>query len=165
MTIALCPGSFDPVTNGHIDIFERTAKMFDEVVVGVFNNINKNPLFTVEERVSLLKEATKHIPNVSVDSFGGLLADYAHQKNVHVIVRGLRDANDFLYEFPRAMLVKNISPDIENIFLTTNSRYYHISSSAIRELVQFGGDIKNLVPPCVEEAIHYKVKGYEDYNR
>lgn len=158
MTVALCPGSFDPVTNGHIDIFERTAKMFDKVIVGVFNNINKNPLFTVEERVALLKESTAHIPNLSVDCFAGLLADYAHQKDVHVIVRGLRDANDFFYEFPRAMLVKNISPDIENIFLTTNSRFYHISSSAIRELVQFNGDIKDLVPPCVEVAIHEKIK-------
>ena len=157
MIIALCPGSFDPVTNGHIDIFERTSKMFDKVIVGVFNNVHKKPLFSVEERVALLKESTSHIPNLSVDSFDGLLADYAHQKNVKVIVRGLRDANDFLYEFPRAMLVKNISPDIENIFLTTNSHYYHISSSAIRELVQFGGDIKNLVPPCVETAIYNKV--------
>lgn len=158
MTIAICPGSFDPVTNGHIDIFERASKMFDEVIVGVFNNINKKPLFTVEERVALLKQATSHIPNVKVDCFAGLLADYAHQKNAHVIVRGLRDANDFLYEFPRAMLIKNMAPDIENIFLTTDNKYYHVSSSAIRELAQFGGDITHLVPHCVELAIHEKIK-------
>ncbi len=157
MTVALCPGSFDPVTNGHIDVFERTAKMFDKVIVGVFNNVHKKPLFSVQERVDLLQQATKHIPNLTVDSFDGLLADYAHAKNVHVIVRGLRDANDFLYEFPRAMLVKNLAPDIESIFLTTNSRYYHISSSAIRELVRFDGDITALVPPCVKEAIEHKV--------
>ena len=151
MTIAICPGSFDPVTNGHIDIFERASKMFDEVIVGVFNNINKKPLFTVEERVALLKQATAHIPNVKVDCFAGLLADYAHQKNAHVIVRGLRDANEYLYEFPRAMLILNI-------FITTDNKYYHVSSSAIRELAQFGGDITHLVPHCVELAIHEKIK-------
>lgn len=158
MITAICPGSFDPVTNGHIDIFKRATKMFDNVIVGVFNNVHKKPLFTVEERVTLLKEATKGIPNLTVDAFGGLLADYAHDKNAHVIVRGLRDANDFLYEFPRAMLIKSMAPDIENIFLTTDNRYYHVSSSAIRELAQFGGDISALVPPCVEKAIHAKVK-------
>lgn len=99
MTIAICPGSFDPVTNGHVDIFERAAKMFDIVIVGVFNNINKHPLFSVEERVALLQEATKHIPNIKVDAFGGLLTDYAQQKNAQVIVRGLRDANDFFMNF------------------------------------------------------------------
>lgn len=158
MTIAICPGSFDPVTNGHIDIFERTAKLFDQVIVGVFNNVNKHPLFSVEERVALLKEATAHIPNIQVDAFGGLLADYAHEKKAHVIIRGLRDANDFLYEFPRAMLLHNMAPDIESMFLTTANRYYHVSSSAIRELAQFGGDITSLVPPCVELAIKAKVK-------
>ena len=158
MAIAICPGSFDPVTNGHIDIFERASKLFDVVIVGVFNNINKHPLFTVDERVALLKEATSHIPNIQVDSFGGLLADYAHQKKAHVIIRGLRDANDFLYEFPRAMLLHNMAPDIESIFLTTANRYYHVSSSAIRELAQFGGEISSLVPPCVETAIHQKIK-------
>lgn len=158
MTIAICPGSFDPVTNGHIDIFERTAKLFDQVIVGVFNNVNKHPLFSVEERVALLKEATAHIPNIQVDAFGGLLTDYAHEKKAHVIIRGLRDANDFLYEFPRAMLLHNMAPDIESMFLTTANRYYHVSSSAIRELAQFGGDIKSLVPPCVELAIKAKVK-------
>lgn len=156
MTIAICPGSFDPVTNGHVDIFERAAKMFDIVIVGVFNNINKHPLFSVEERVALLQEATKHIPNIKVDAFGGLLTDYAQQKNAQVIVRGLRDANDFFYEFPRAMLLKNMDSNIESIFLTTDNKYYHVSSSAIRELAQFGGDISHLVPHCVEIAIHEK---------
>lgn len=158
MTIAICPGSFDPVTNGHIDIFERASKIFDEVIVGVFHNVNKKPLFSVEERVALLKEATAHIPNVTVDSFGGLLSDYAHQKNAQVIVRGLRDANDFLYEFPRAMLIRNMAPDIENLFLTTNNKYYHVSSSAIRELAQFNGDITALVPHCVEVAMRKKLE-------
>lgn len=158
MTIAICPGSFDPVTNGHVDIFERAAKMFDIVIVGVFNNINKHPLFSVEERVALLQEATKHIPNIKVDAFGGLLTDYAQQKNAQVIVRGLRDANDFFYEFPRAMLLKNMDSSIESIFLTTDNKYYHVSSSAIRELAQFGGDISHLVPHCVEIAIHEKIK-------
>ncbi len=158
MTIAICPGSFDPVTNGHVDIFERAAKMFDIVIVGVFNNINKHPLFSVEERVALLQEATKHIPNIKVDAFGGLLTDYAQQKNAQVIVRGLRDANDFFYEFPRAMLLKNMDSNIESIFLTTDNKYYHVSSSAIRELAQFGGDISHLVPHCVEIAIHEKIK-------
>lgn len=157
MTIAICPGSFDPVTNGHIDIFERASKIFDEVIVGVFHNVNKKPLFSVEERVALLKKSTAHIPNVTVDCFGGLLSDYAHQKNAQVIVRGLRDANDFLYEFPRAMLIRNLAPDIENLFLTTNNKYYHVSSSAIRELAQFNGDISALVPHCVAIAMKEKL--------
>lgn len=157
MITALCPGSFDPVTNGHIDIFERSSKLFDRIIIGVFNNIQKKPLFSVEERVALLQASTAHIPNVVVDSFAGLLSDYAEKNNVQVIVRGLRDANDFLYEFPRAMLVKNLAPDIENIFLTTNTQHYYISSSAIRELISFNGDVSELVPPCVEMALRSKI--------
>ena len=157
MITALCPGSFDPVTSGHIDIFKRTAKMFDRVIVGVFNNVSKQPLFSVEERVDLLRRSTKDIPNLTVDAFDGLLPDYAHKNDIRVIVRGLRDANDFLYEFPRAMLLKNLAPDIESIFLTTTPGYYHVSSSAIRELVRFDGDIHGLVPPCVEKAISLKL--------
>lgn len=158
MRIAICPGSFDPVTYGHIDIFRRATEMFDHVIVGVFNNVAKKSLFSMEERVQLLKDATKDIENISIDSFAGLLPEYAHMKKAKFIVRGLRDANDFLYEFPRAMLVKNIAPDLETIFLTTNSLYYHVSSSAIRELVQFGGSITNYVPPCVEDAVIAKLR-------
>lgn len=158
MKIAICPGSFDPVTYGHIDIFKRASKMFDHVIIGVFHNVSKKPLFSVEERIALLKEATKDLKNISIDSFNGLLPDYAKMKKADYIVRGLRDANDFLYEFPRAMLIKNMAPEIETIFFTTNSKYYYVSSSAIREITKFGGEIKDFVPLCVENAIKEKIE-------
>lgn len=153
MRIAVCPGSFDPVTNGHIDIFERASFMFDEVIVGVFHNPNKKPLFTMEERVDLLKRSTSHVKNLKVDCFSGLLNEYVKQKNSTIIVRGLRAISDFEYEFQRALLLKRIDPEIETVFMMTSNEYSFLSSSGVKELAKFNGNIKGLVPKCVELEI------------
>lgn len=153
MRSAVCPGSFDPVTNGHIDIFERASKMFDVLIVAVFHNPNKTPLFEMEERVALLREATSHIPNITVDSFSGLLNDYVRKQDCKVVVRGLRALSDFEYEFQRALLNKKVASEIETVFMMTNSEYSFVSSSGIKELAKFGGNISELVPNCVEKAI------------
>lgn len=153
MRIAVCPGSFDPVTNGHVDIFERASTMFDELIVAVFHNPNKKPLFNMQERVLLLKESTKHIPNIRVDCFSGLLNVYVKQQHSSIIVRGLRALSDFEYEFQRALLIKKVDHEIETVFMMTSSEYSFLSSSGIKELAQFGGCIKGLVPECVENEI------------
>lgn len=153
MKVAVCPGSFDPVTNGHIDIFERAGTMFDEVVVGVFHNPNKNPLFTMEERVRLLKESTSHIKNLRVDCFNGLLNEYVRRQGAKVIVRGLRAISDFEYEFQRALLLKRVDPELETVFMMTSNEYSFLSSTGIKELAKFDGNIKGLVPDCVEIEI------------
>lgn len=153
MRIGVCPGSFDPVTKGHIDIFNRASKMFDQLIVAVFHNPGKDPLFTMEERVELLREATAHLPNIKVDCFSGLLNDYVRRQNSQVIVRGLRALSDFEYEFQRALLLKKIDPHIETIFMMTNSEYSYVSSSGIKELARFGGDISDFVPSCVEDRV------------
>ena len=158
MKIAVCPGSFDPVTNGHIDIIERASMMFDELIVGVFHNVNKKPLFTMQERVDLLTEATKHLKNVKVTSFHGLLNEYVKQQGSRIIVRGLRAMSDFEYEFQRALLLKHLDPEIETVFMMTSNEYSFLSSSGIRELANFQGEIKGLVPKCVEIAIKQKVQ-------
>jgi len=158
MKIAVCPGSFDPVTNGHIDIIERASAMFDELIVGVFHNVNKKPLFTMQERVDLLTEATKHLKNVKVTSFHGLLNEYVKQQGSRIIVRGLRAMSDFEYEFQRALLLKHLDPEIETVFMMTSNEYSFLSSSGIRELANFQGEIKGLVPKCVEIAIKQKVQ-------
>lgn len=158
MTIALCPGSFDPVTNGHINIFERAAKMFDHLIVAVFSNVRKKPFLTIEERLDLLKKSTSHIENITIDAFDGLLADYAKDKRADVIVRGLRDQKDFIYETSQMLMIKHMAPNVEMVYLMSEQRYSYVSSSAIRELVNFHGDIKGLVPTCVENAIIEKFK-------
>lgn len=155
---AICPGSFDPVTNGHIDIFERASKMFDELIVAVFHNPNKRPLFSMEERVSLLSEATGHLPNVRIDCFSGLLNQYAHQQKTYTIVRGLRALSDFEYEFQRALMMKRVDPLIETVFMMTSNEYSFISSTGIKELAKFGGNINGLVPDCVENVIFERMR-------
>lgn len=158
MRKAICPGSFDPVTYGHIDIFERASLIFDEITISVFHNPTKDTaMFTMEERVTMLKDATKHIPNVKVAAFSGLLSDYCEKENTKFIVRGLRAFTDFEYEFQRALLIKKINNDLETIFIMTNAKYSYLSSSGVRELAIFGGAIKDFVPECVEEAIKLKV--------
>lgn len=157
MQIALCPGSFDPVTNGHIDIFERTSTMFDQILVGVFHNPNKQPLFTMEERVRMLEQATRHIGNIRIAGFSGLLNEYAKREGAKVIVRGLRAMSDFEYEFQRALLLKKIEPELETVFMMTNYEYSFLSSSGIKELAKFGGNIKGLVPDCVEVQIKQRM--------
>jgi pantetheine-phosphate adenylyltransferase len=153
MRIAICPGSFDPVTNGHLDIFERASKMYDLVIVAVFHNPNKKPLFNMKERVEMLHIATQHISNIQVDAFSGLLNEYVRQKNAAIIVRGLRAISDFEYEFQRALLIKKIDPLIETVFMMTSSEYSFLSSTAIKELAKFGGNISGLVPECIEQQI------------
>jgi pantetheine-phosphate adenylyltransferase len=154
---AICPGSFDPVTNGHIDIFERASLMFDEIIISVFNNPGKTQgMFTMDERVAMLKEATKHITNAKVTCFSGLLNEYCKQQNTKFIVRGLRAFSDFEYEFQRALLIKKIDHELETVFIMTNAQYSFLSSSGVRELAVFGGNISGLVP----ESIEIQIKSY-----
>lgn len=158
MRIGVCPGSFDPVTLGHLDIFERSSKMFDELVVAVFHNPNKRPLFNMDERVDMLRQATKHLTNVRVDAFEGLLNEYVRKQQSTIIVRGLRALSDFEYEFQRALLQKKTDPALETVFMMTSNEYSFISSSGIKELAKFGGSIAGLVPACVEARVVERIK-------
>ncbi len=158
MAIAVYPGSFDPATLGHLDIIERTAQMMDQVVIGVLNNNSKSPLFSVEERVNMLKSITSHLPNVEVQSFGGLLVDFVHQNHADVIVRGLRAVTDFEYELQLAQTNRVIAPDVDTIFLTTNLKYSYLSSSIVKEIAFFEGDISEFLHPYVAEQVRAKVK-------
>lgn len=155
-SIAVCPGSFDPVTYGHLDIITRASRVFDTVVVAVLNNQNKNPLFTVEERVDLLKEVTKNLENVEVDSFNGLLMDYVLEKNANTIIRGLRAVSDFEYELQIASMNRKISEEVETFFIMTNNKYSFLSSSIVREIAKYNGPVTDLVPNVVEIALKKK---------
>lgn len=156
MRIAVYPGSFDPVTNGHLDIIKRSANVFDKVVVGVLNNSGKKPLFSIEERVDMLKEVTRDLDNVEIDSFTGLLVDFVKKKNASVIVKGLRTVMDFEYEFQMALLNKALNPEYETIFMMTNSKYSYISSSMVKELAGFHGNLTGLVPAEIINKIKQK---------
>ena len=158
MRIAVYPGSFDPITNGHLDIIERASKIFDKVVVGVLNNKNKKPKFTSEERVMLIKKVTEHFPNVETASFDGLLVDFAREHSASVIIKGLRTVNDFEYEFQMALLNKTLDNDCETMFMMTNSKYSYISSSMVNELAGYNGDLAGLVPT---DIIHYIKEKYK----
>lgn len=158
MRKAIYPGSFDPVTFGHQDIILRSAAIVDELIVGVLNNSAKNSLFSVEERVSMLKELTKDIPNVTVDSFDGLLVDYMKKSGATIIVRGLRAVTDFEYELQIAQTNHVEYPDVETIFLTTNLKYSYLSSSIVREFAAYGGDISKFVPQQFIERIYEKYR-------
>lgn len=149
----ICPGSFDPVTLGHLDIIRRSANMFDRVIVGVLVNFSKSPSFSIEERIELLKEVTQDIKNVEVVSFDGLLAEYCKERNVDAIVKGLRAVSDFEYEFQMAITNKKLNPQLETIFLMANSDSMYLSSSMVREVASMGGDISNFVPPCIHDRI------------
>lgn len=153
MKVALYPGSFDPITNGHLDIIERAAAIFDTVLVTVFTNPLKKPLFPVEERVQMIRESTRHIPNVVVDSSSGLVSDYARENKVRVIVRGLRAVSDFENEFQMALMNKKLDPQLETMFMMASSQYSYLRASIVKELSHFGGCIKGLVPPNVEEKL------------
>lgn len=158
MTV-IYPGSFDPVTNGHLDIISRCSKKFDKLIVAVLNNPAKKPMFTVEERVYLLREVTKEYDNVEIDSFSGLLVEYAKQKNVSLIVKGLRAVSDFEYELQMATMNKQLNDGIETFFLMTNTKYSYLSSSLVKEVAKFNGNISEIVPNVVEKAIREKLKG------
>ncbi len=157
MKAAIYPGSFDPVTYGHLDIIKRSAEIFDELTVSVLNNKAKSPLFSVEERVKILKEATKDIPNVKVESFTGLLIDYAREKDIHVSVRGLRAVTDFEYELQIAQTNRQLSGGmLDTMFLTTSLEYAYLSSSSVKEIASFNGDISQCVPDFVAKLIYEK---------
>ena len=157
MKRAICTGSFDPVTNGHINIFERAAAMVDELIVCVFVNNRKQTFFSTEERLELLKDSTRHIKNLKIDHFGGLVSDYMAQHDIKIIVRGLRSSADFEYEVNEAQMIKHLAPDTDTIFLLTAPEFMFVSSSGIRELAKFKGSVKGLVPDCVERAILQKL--------
>lgn len=157
MKTAIYPGSFDPVTFGHLDIIRRAADIFDELTVSVLNNHLKTPLFSVEERVKILQEATKDIANVKVDSFSGLLIDYAKKKDVHVAIRGLRAITDFEYELQIAQTNSKLSGgELDTMFLTTNLEYAYLSSTSVKEIASFNGDISMCVPEFVAKLIYKK---------
>ena len=156
MKKAVCTGSFDPVTNGHINIFERAARLVDELIVCVFINKSKKYLFDMQERVELLREATVHIDNLTVDSYDGLTSEYIKQHDINLIVRGLRSAADFEYEVNQAQMMKHLVPSADTIFLLTAPEFLFISSSGVRELAHFGGNVHGLVPECVEFALQAK---------
>ena len=157
MKAAIYPGSFDPVTFGHLDIIRRAASIFDELTVSVLNNTQKTPLFSVEERVKILEEATKDLPNVKIDSFSGLLIDYARRKDIHVAIRGLRAITDFEYELQTAQTNTMLSGgELDTMFLTTRLEYAYLSSSSVKEIAQFHGDISKCVPEFVAELLYEK---------
>jgi len=159
MKVAVYPGSFDPVTNGHLDIIKRSAKNFDKVVVAVLNNTSKNPIFTIEERVAMLEEATSELGNVEVDCFKGLLTDYLEKNNINLIVKGLRAISDFEAEFQMALMNRKLNENIETFFMMTHSEYSYLSSSIVKEVFKLGGDISEFVPKVVTEKLNEKLGG------
>ena len=159
MTTAICPGSFDPITLGHVDIICRAAEIFDEVVVCVMHNAaKKSPMFTLEEKLSMARRAVEEYPNVRVDSYDGLLTEYVRRFDKPVVVKGLRAASDFDYEFQMNMINKRLNPSVETMFLTASERYTFLSSSIVREVAQYGAELKGLVPDAIIPDIEEKAK-------
>lgn len=158
MSIAIYPGSFDPVTLGHYDIIKRSSVVFDEVVIGVLNNTAKTPLFSLEERVNMLKDAVSELPNVSVEAFNGLLVDFVKQKHTNIIIRGLRALTDFDLEMQMAQSNRMVAPDVDTVFLSTSLEYSYLSSSIVKEYARYGVDLKEFVPECVIAKLIDKMK-------
>ncbi len=155
--IAIYPGSFDPVTNGHLDLIERGAKIFDQLIVAVLQNLEKDPLFTVAEREEMLREVTRTWPNVEVDVFKGLLVDYARQRSARVVLRGIRAISDYEYELQMALMNRKLEPELETVFMMPAEAYSYLSSRLVREIARLGGSIQGLVPPVVEQRLRTKV--------
>ena len=154
MTTAIYPGSFDPLTFGHVDIIERSARLFDQVIVSILTNSSKVPLFTVDERIDIMREILKpRFPNVEVDLFHGLLVDYANQKNAQVIVRGIRAVTDYEYEFQMALMNRRLNPNIETVFMMPAEKYSYLSSRLVKEIAELGGSVAGLVPDTVEKRL------------
>jgi pantetheine-phosphate adenylyltransferase len=154
MTVkALYPGTFDPPTNGHVDLIHRGARLFEHLIVAVLNNPEKDPLFTVEERVEMLKEVTASLGNVSIATFDGLMVDFARQQGTAAVLRGIRAISDYEYEFQMALMNRRLAPEIETVFLQPAGRYSFVSSRMLKEVANFGGDITGLVPPNVLERL------------
>ena len=155
--IAIYPGSFDPPTNGHLDLIERGSKIFDLLIVAILGNPEKNPLFTIQERVEMLRDVTRHCSNVEVETFNGLLVDYAVRRQARVILRGIRAISDYEYEMQMALMNRKLDPNLETVFMMPAVAYTFLSSRLVREVCQLGGDIRSLVPPAVEERLRAKV--------
>ena len=154
---ALYPGTFDPPTNGHVDLIQRGAKLFEHLTVGILNNPVKNPLFTVEERVEMLSEATKALDNVSVATFDGLMVDFARQLDARVVLRGIRAISDYEHEFQMALMNRRLAPEIETVFLQPAGRYSFVSSRMLKQVFSFGGDVTGLVPPNVLKRLRGRI--------
>lgn len=158
MKIAIYPGSFDPVTLGHLDIIERASELFDKLIVVVMHNVSKFPIFTAEERVHLLRCVTDHLPNVEIDGYSGLLADYAGKRGACTIVKGLRAMSDFENEFSMALTNRKLNPDVDTAFLMTSAEYMYLSSSMVKDIALHGGSIAGFVPPKIEKEILHRVR-------
>lgn len=154
--IAIYPGSFDPCTRGHLDIIERSARIFDKVIVAVLVNSSKDPTFTLEEKIKFLKMSTTHLKNVEICGFNGLLAEFAEEKKAKVIVKGLRAVSDFEYEFQMSLTNRKLNPDVETLFMTTTAENMYLSSSIVREIASLGGDIDGMVPEVIKDLIYKK---------
>ena len=154
----ICPGSFDPVTLGHIDIIKRASKMFDKVIVAVLVNMSKTPSFTIDERIAFLEKTLIDLPNVEIVGFSGLLADYAKERGAKAVVKGLRAMSDFEYEFQMALTNKKLNPELDTVFLTSDSQYMYLSSSMVKQIASLGGDISYFVPECIHEQVYERLK-------
>ena len=155
--IAIYPGSFDPITNGHLDLIERGSRLFDKLIVSILRNESKEPLFSLEERIEMLREVVDIYPNVEVDSFNGLLVDYAARRNATVLLRGIRAISDYEYELQMALMNSRLRPGIETVFMMSNEAYSFISSRLVKEVFSLGGNIAGLVPPTVEDRLHRRL--------
>ena len=153
---AIYPGFFDPITNGHLSVIDRALKIFDKLIIAILNNPQKSPLFSIEERIYMIKQAIRRETNVEVDTFDGLLVDYAVKKNSNVVIRGLRALSDFEYEFQLALMNRKLNRDVQSIFLMTDYKWFYTSSTIIKEAASFGGDISGLVPKVVNEKLKEK---------
>jgi len=156
MKTAVYPGSFDPITNGHVDVIERASRIFDKVIIAVGDNPEKKPLFTIQERIDTIKEVTKNLKGIRVEGFEGLLLNYVKKKNSKIIIRGLRAVSDFEFEFQRALLNRKLNGAVETIFIMTKEDYVYLNSSIIKEMAMFGGSVKKLVPGIVEKKLREK---------
>lgn len=160
--VAIYPGSFDPITNGHLDLIERGSKLFDRLIVALLRNETKEPLFTIEERMEMLREVVHVYPNVEVDCFGGLLVDYASAKNASVLLRGIRAISDYEYELQMALMNRRLRPEIETVFLMSGEAYSFLSSRLVKDVISLGGDIKGLAPPSVEARLRKRISNVKE---